>query len=75
MSCGVTVAHRILVPLVWVRILAGQQTYPNYQLVIIFCFRSRFRFVFFFSVFDMPIVGITPKQLSKKVKVIITLIW
>ena len=25
MSCGVMVAHRILVPLVWVRVLTGQQ--------------------------------------------------
>ena len=25
LSCGVTVAHRILVPFAWVRILPGQQ--------------------------------------------------
>ena len=33
MSCGVTVAHRILVPLVWVRILAGQQKIENKRLI------------------------------------------
>ena len=32
LSCGVTVAHRILVPFAWVRILPGQQTIRSIQL-------------------------------------------